>query len=170
MQNKLLDYYKELPAWAKGVVVIGGITIIYFTTKQFISRIKKQGKLAKVNQEIIEQKNELKNLEQTGLRASFPDSQYKSWADAIENEFDGCDPFGTSPTYLNKILKQLKNDVDFLKLQTAWGNNRKYDKCGLWNGDIENKSLTYCVKDELDNGQIEDANKILASKGISYRF
>ena len=42
MANKVYQYYTELPSWAKGIVVIGGIAIVYFTTKQFIAKIKKQ--------------------------------------------------------------------------------------------------------------------------------
>ena len=178
MKNKVFDYYKELPAWAKGVVIVGGIAIVYFTTKQFIGRIKKQGQLKKANEVINEQKEEKKKLEETGMRASYSPSQYKAWADGIVNQFDGCDfspenylipsMFASySGVYVYKIFEKLNNDVDFLSLQTAYG-IRKYDNCGLWNGDFEG-SLTASLTDELTTSELKQINNLLIKKGIKYR-
>ena len=180
MANKVFDYYKELPSWAKGVVVVGGIAIVYFTSKQLIARIKKQGEIKKDMAVVIDQQNEVKVLEQTGARASFSDSQYKSWADAIQKQFDGCDfsyqnyilPesfFSYSGAKVYQILNNFKNNLDFLKLSTAWG-IRTYDKCGLWNGNVENVSLSGAISDELTEIEIKDLNKLLTKKGITYRF
>ena len=176
MKNKVFDYYKELPAWAKGVVIVGGIAIVYFTTKQFLNRIKKQAQQKK-NEEVINTvKAETKKLEETGLRPSYNDSQYNSWADKLQSVFKGCDfsagssnigIYTDSANALYTILKQLKNDVDFLKLQTAWGSNRKYPDCA-W-GSVEG-NLNHAVADELADGEIKQANSILAKQGITYRF
>jgi hypothetical protein len=176
MKNKVFDYYKELPAWAKGVVIVGGIAIVYFTTKQFIGKIKKQAQKKKDSEAINTQKAETKKLEETGLRASYNDSQYNSWADKIQSAFKGCDfsagssnvgIYTDSANSLYTVLNQLKNDIDFLKLQTAWGVSRKYPDCA-W-GSVEG-NLNHAVADELADGEIAHANSILAKKGITYRF
>ena len=73
-----------------------------------------------------------------------------------------------SGEYLYKIILQLKNNVDFLKLQTAFG-VRTYDQCGIFNGDFTG-NLTQAVNDELTASEIAELNKQLTKKGIVYRF
>jgi hypothetical protein len=184
MANKVYQYYTELPSWAKGIVVIGGIAIAYFTTKQFIARIKAQNKKKVDMATVIEQKKEIDNLEKTGLRATFSDSQYKAWADAIQNQFDGCDidssdftivgaiwksfKGSNSAKKLISIISKFKNDLDFLKLSEAW-KVRSYDQCGWGMGEVTG-TLSYAISDELNNSEIKDINSILVKQGINYKF
>ena len=182
MANKVYQYYKELPSWAK--VVIGGIAIAYFTTKQFIARIKAQNKKKVDMATVVEQKKEINNLEKTGLRATFPDSQYKAWADAIKDAFDGCDPslrvpilaptslwnknWSSSGAKFVNIIYKFKNDLDFLKLSEAWG-VRSYDQCGWGTGDVTG-TLSNAVADELDETEVTAINNALAKQNIKYKY
>ena len=65
MASKVFEVYKDLPSWAKGVVVVGGIAIVYFTTKSFLKRIKQSAEKNKSMETVISQKNEVKELEDT---------------------------------------------------------------------------------------------------------
>jgi len=168
MANKMYSYYKELPSWAKGVVVIGGIAIVYFTSKQLIARIKGQSEAKKMRESIITQENELKNKLDTGLRLSYPNSQYQSWANQIANEFAGCDPLNASFGKFVNILGALKNDADFLKLSTSF-DIKTYDQCGLWNGDFKG-TLAEAVNDEFNNNDLLKINKLLRDRKITYQF
>jgi hypothetical protein len=183
MDNKAFSYYKELPSWAKGVVVIGGIAIVYFTAKQLIDRIKKEGEIKKQTETIKEEKQDLEQLQSEGKKATFNESQYKIWADAIQSQFKGCDttpkvPFaptttfwvitnwsGSGASFVN-IISKFKNDIDFLKLNQAWG-IRSYPDC-LW-GTITG-TLPMALRDELDDSEIESINKALAKQGIKYQY
>jgi len=186
MANKVFNYYKELPSWAKGVVVVGGIAKVYFTTKSFLKRIKQSAEKSKSMETVISQKKEVKELEDTGLRATFSDSQYKAWADALQTQFDGCDfniadwyspilaiwnyaHYSNSGKKLVMIISKFKNDLDFLKLSTAWG-VRTYDQCGWGTGNVENATLSKAISDELNEGEISKINGALGKQGIKYRF
>ena len=181
-QNKALEIWSGLPTWAKGVIAIAGVGIVYFTTRSIIKRIRGKADEKKQRQTLQAQQTELRNLQNTGMRPSFSESQYKMWADAIQNQFDGCD-FGqnvfsadvpligywsASGKKVKDIVNQLKNDLDFLKLTEAWG-MRTYDQCGIGTGDVTG-NLSYALSDELDRGEIMGLNNILKKKGIKYQF
>lgn len=184
-KNKIYQYYTELPTWAKGIVAIGGIAIVYFTAKSILKRVRLVAEGKKDRETIKTQEGEIKEIEQGGTKASYSDSQYKTWASQIKQQFDGCDgSFGRPilqfipPTWLGNIMwsnsgalianifYKLRNNVDFLKLSTAYGVST-YDKCGLWNGDFTG-NLQSAISDELDENERESLNKILSKNGITY--
>lgn len=168
MANKVYQYYKELPSWAKGVVVVGGIAIAYFTAKQLIARIKEQSQYKKQRQGLDDQKSELKNMLDTGAKLSYPMSQYKTWATQIASEFAGCDPLNTSYGKFANIMYQLKNNADFLALSTAF-DIQEYDQCGVWNSNFKG-NLQEAINDEFDVNELARLNKELVKQGISYKF
>jgi hypothetical protein len=179
MAGKALGVWNGLPTWAKGIIAVGGVAIVYFTSKSIIKRIREAKVKKEAEKATVQQSSEIKDLENAGQKASYPDSQYKSWADGIVNQFSGCDfaienfalsnLFASySGQYLYNILQKLNNNVDFLKLQTAFG-VRTYDQCGVFNGDFTG-NLTQAVNDEFSASEIEECNKLFAKKGIIYRF
>lgn len=178
MTNKFFEYYKELPGWAKGVVFIGGIGVVYIFSSQIIKKIKKDAEQRKAMEDIVTQKGELKNLLGTGMRLSYPISQYTAWANSLESQFSGCDVSivtYVAPSFLSysgkklySVIDALKNDADMLQLQVSWG-IREYDACGLWNGNVKG-TLSYCVNDELDEVEVKAINTLLTKKGIKYQF
>ena len=102
------------------------------------------------------------------MRLTYPESQYKGWANQLAIEFAGCDPTNASFGILINIIYKLKNDVDFLKLCTSY-DIRTYDQCGLWNGDFKG-NLYEAVKDEFNNDDIIKLNKALRGQKITYQF
>lgn len=180
MKAGIFEYYKELPGWAKGTIVVGGIVIVSFTGWKVYKGIQQAVDKAKANKSIADVKGERLAEENKGIAGSFSDSQYQGFASAIQNQFEGCDfsttvPFfpGKDLTYsgriLYNILSSLKNNVDFLKLVEAWG-IRTYDACGIGNGDVINVNLYGAVTDELTSDEITLINDLLKTKGITYTF
>ena len=159
--------YSELPAWAKGVVVIGGIAIVYFTGRTIYRSIDKKVSAKKDAQTVRDVKDEIRQSQQNGKKQTYPDSQYKAWADSIEKSFDGCDPFETAQNTINRAVRELKNDTDWLKLVDAYG-VRTYDQCGWWMGTFTG-NLYSAISDELDSAEKSYINKLLSERGITYK-
>jgi len=185
MENKAYQYWSGLPSWAKGIVAVGGIAIGYFGIRSFINKIKEDA--AKKNQvkTQTEQKDELEQNIQNGIKPTFATSQYNQWADELQAQFDGCDfqlhipnvdpriifnnNWSGSGQKLANIIIQFKNDSDFLALSTSWGASRTYDQCGWGTGNFEG-NLSQAVTDELDQSEIQAINEYLATQKITYRF
>lgn len=178
MANGFFSYYKELPPWAKGVVVIGGAAIVGLVAISVMRKVRGAADLAKAKRQLRSASTDLKALEQTGLRGSFPKSQYDAWASQLATQFGGCDasatfystslPFASdSFILLAKIVKQMKNDADWLMLVTSYG-VKTYDQCGIGNGDFTG-DLYAAIADELTTKETAELNKLLQERKISYR-
>lgn len=184
-QGKAFEVWSGLPTWAKGVIAVGGLAIIYFTSRTIIKKINASKDAKDSKQAVQDAIGDKTNLIRKGIKASFPTTQYQTWANSIEQSFEGCDPFGNvswgadSPlgvvSYWSKsgynvanIFNKLKNDVDYLDLVIAWG-TRTYDDCGWGTGNVENVDLSKSIADELNDSERNNLNKILAKKGITYK-
>jgi len=182
VQGKIMEVWEGLPAWAKGVVAIGGIAIGYFGVTSFIGKLKADAALADARATQQNQEKELEDLQNQGVKPSFPTSQYKQWADELQSQFDGCDPslsvawltkyaMSSSGAKLGNIVLQFKNNADFLSLSTAWGSARTYDQCGpSWATGAFTGNLSQAITDELDTSEIKNINTELSKLGITYRF
>lgn len=164
MQNKMYQYYKELPPWAKGVVVIGvGVAAWAIYTR--ISASIKNTKSLKDSKAVLASTNsEINKLKSSGMAQSYPDAQYKIWADAAYSCYAG---WGTCTG--DTIFVNLKNDLDVLKLIEAFG--VRTIPSGTFNPAPDFVgSLPAVLRDELSGSEVESINKILSKKGIKYQF
>jgi hypothetical protein len=181
-ENKALELWNGLPTWAKGVIAVGGVAIVYFAGRGIWKQFRKSKDTEKQRESLRTQRQEINQLQNLGQRPSFPQSQYKSWADRIQNQYDGADfkqnlfdydipVLGTwsgSGKVTAQIISQLKNNLDFLKLSEAYG-VRTYDQAGWFTGDFTG-NLTQAINDELDSGEVNALNNMLKKQGITYRF
>lgn len=166
--------YEDLPPWARGVVIVGGLTIVYFTSKSVVASINAAKARKEANKTNIDAQNNLEQLAQQGVKPSYQSSQYKSWADQIAAQFDGCDwsvgmaglILTESGRVLNEICKQLKNDADFLSLETAFG-LRTFSNCGPFSGKFTG-TLPGAVASELSSWEIGTINGTLKTNGIKF--
>ena len=166
---KVYQYYKELPPWAKGVVVVGGAVALFFVGKKLYTIVFPSAE-AKRNAELNRNiDTEIARLQRT-QKATFPDSSYNTMANTIYNSmrFAVGDDYGT----VQDTLKKMKNDLDVAKLIKAFGTRQDY-AFGIPVGD-KMDLLTY-VKKELGNEwggltayRVTDINKDWAAKKISY--
>jgi hypothetical protein len=169
MKVEAYKYYKELPPWAKGVVVVGGAVALFFVGKKLYSVVfpsddeKRNSALARNIETEIERL-------QRSQKATFPESTYNTMANTIYNsmKFAVGDDYGA----VQDTLKKMKNDLDVAKLIKAFGSRQDYAFGIPVGGKMD--LFTY-VKKELGNEwggltayRVTDINKDWAAKKISY--
>lgn len=169
MKVEAYKYYKELPPWAKGVVVVGGAVALFFVGKKLYGIVFPSAE-AKRNAELNRNiDTEIARLQKIH-KPSFPDSSYNTLANTIYNSmrFAVGDDYGA----VQDSLKKMKNDLDVAKLIKAFGTRQDY-AFGIPVGD-KMDLLTY-VKKELGNEyfgltsyRVTNINKDWAAKKITY--
>lgn len=170
MATKVVTYYKGLPPWGRGVVVVGGAVVAVIVVAKIYKGIK--NKIAENNAMLEAQQSasDLKDLIGMGVNPTYPNSQYESWSNQLVQAFTGC---GTDVDAVYSIFKNIQNEADILKLISTYG-IRPYDKCMHWiylfGGGVQNLSLPGAMTSELSSSDIDNINNLLASKGIKYRF
>jgi hypothetical protein len=159
-------WFSQLPPWAKGAVVVGtGVVTVIVGFR--IWKSLKEYKLGKLQRQVVSDANrQLKDLDKNGIQPSFPDSQFSAWASQIRTAFDGCDPESDDYDTVVRIMEQMNNDADVLKLISSFG-TQTWDECGWFTGDVKG-DLAYGIAHEI-NG-ISDINNILQKKGIKFKF
>jgi len=167
MENKVYNYYKELPPWAKGVVVVGGVAIVYFTTRSIIKSIKKK-KEEKDNRDLLNaMEREKRLLEKQGIRQTVSDSQLESFSQKLVEAFNDC---GTTEASVYTVFNGLKNKADLIALIKIYG-TRAYSGCLIQGefGDMK-YTLPRAIESELDSSETKKVNDILNKKGIDFSF
>lgn len=165
MSSKVYEVYKELPAWAKGVTVVGGLTVVYIFASQVVKKIREQAANKQNAQGIESAKDEIEKLKQNGMRATITKAQADAMADEIVNAYKGADLLLQSSGVTKRVFNKLNNDFDFLMLKTSFGVRTYPD--ALW-GNVSNVTLEAAIQNELFNTTIDALNKILKSKNIKY--
>lgn len=105
---------------------------------------------------VVKTQTDIFKLENSGQKQTYLDSQYNSYADVLYTAMDGL---GTNFDAIMRVFGAMKNDLDVAKLISAFGIKEDYN-------------LTEWLADDLSDwfGEPEKLNKLLASKGITYRF
>jgi len=169
---KVYQYYKDLPPWAKGVVVVGGALVVYLVGSR-VYRAVFPTETQRKNREL--EKNidsEISKLQGNGKKASYSDSNYNTFANTIYNSmrFAVGDDYST----VESTLKRMKNDLDVAKLVKAFGVKQDYF-FGLPTGD-KMDLFTYIQKElgneygGLTNYRVKRINEDWSKKGISYQI
>lgn len=165
---KVYQYYKELPSWAKGVVVVGGALGLFFVGRKLYTIVFPSAEEKRDKELLNDINNEIAKLQKV-QKASYPDSTYITLANTIYNgmKYAVGDDYGA----VQDSLKKMKNDLDVAKLVKAFGKRTSY-AFGIPMGDYD--LLTF-VRKELGNEfggltgyRVTDINKDWASKKITY--
>ena len=174
MANKVFQYYQELPPWAKGVVIVGGLAVTYIFASQIVSAIRRKKDEKKQLLEIGSANNDLSVLAKNGIKPTLSKSSLEAMSSAIIDAVNGC---GTSNDKVNAQFQKLNNDADMLAFITTFG-LRKKQRC-LFSDDARESftsqytpamTLSAHLQSDLSQGDINSVNKILAGKKIKYRF
>jgi hypothetical protein len=148
------EFIKDIPGWAKGVAIIVVIGIIAFVVYKFYKDFKPKTK------EQRDLETDQDTFVQQGQKPSFPRSQYKAFADTIQQENLSWD---TDEKKIYNIFKQMKNDLDITLLVEAFGNRRPQFT-------LNDVALVPFLNEDLNKSEIEEINKILIAKNIKFRF
>jgi hypothetical protein len=146
--------FNNLPQWSKGIIAISAIVAVglvgFVIYKNFKPRTKEEKELDKDEDIFISQ----------GQKPSFPKSQYRAFADTIQQENLS---FNTDEEKIYDIFKQMKNDLDIVMLIQAFGERRPYYT-------FRDVGLAPFLNEDLNKSEIEEINKILIAKNIKFRF
>ena len=176
MAEKTYRYYKDLPPWAKGVVIVGGFAIVGYVVIKAYNSIK----AAKDKKEAMElsndAQNEINQLKAKGIRPTYTQPQYLSFADKIVIALDSC---GSDEQSVYDVFSSMKNKADVLSLIAAFG-VKYYQPCAATNPIsytrylVDSKTfggnLAVWLSFDLTKSEISKINKILADKKIDYKF
>jgi hypothetical protein len=103
-------------------------------------------------------------LQASGIKPSYSDSQYKAMAQKL---FDAMDGAGTYDDDVYAVFDKLNNDIDFIKLDKAFGVREASDNLF---GAIPSEDMRGWIRDDLSAAQIVTLNKRLKANGVSKRF
>lgn len=176
MANKVYDYYKDLPSWAKGVTVVGGLLIAYMIGKKVYNAITEKSKNKNVLQESESASQDLYNLQQQGINPTLSNTQIDNIINALVEAMNDC---GTDENAVFNQFKKLNNTADAYLLVKRW-QIRYYRPCAAYQpisyakwlydnksfGDNLSTWLTY----DMTASEITKINKILSDKGIKFKF
>ena len=169
-----LRVYTELPSWAKGVVVVGGLVVGYLAVTSILKAIKskktKEESLAEVNNA----SNELNTQIKSGKGPTIQRSTAEVMSNAIVAASNDC---GTDEKQIYAQFDKVKNQADILLFVDVFGLRKKV-RCpfsddpreSFFSADTPPMSLSSMINSELDATQISTINNKLASKGITYKF
>lgn len=112
----------------------------------------------------IKNGGEMATLAANGIKASYGSDEYKAMANKLYEAMDG---WGTSSDVVFSVFGKLNNDVDFIKLDQAFGVREASDNMfGLY----PSEDLEGWIQDDLSTSEITQLNNILKKRGITKRF
>jgi hypothetical protein len=115
-------------------------------------------------QNAIQNVSEEQALNNAGIKATYTNSQYKAMADTLYSAMDG---YGTDEEPIFNTFKKLKNDVDFVRLDDAFGVREASDNLF---GMLAPADMRTWLKDDLGEAEIKTLNAKLKSQGITKRI
>jgi len=166
-QNKTLEVWNGLPTWAKGVIAVAGVAIVYFTTKSIIKSIKKKKQEQDDNDLLDASERERRELDKQGIKQVVSNAQLEAFSQKLAEAFNDC---GTTEASVYAVFNGLKNKADLMQLIKIYG-KRPYSGCLLQGefGDM-NYTLPRAIESELDSAEMKKVNDILRRKNIDYQF
>ena len=163
----------KVPSWAVGVVVVAGVLafigggiFVYTKIKKAVDKKKEEGESKAVSNDA---KDELRNLLNSGVRLSYPESVYSSTANFIQKQLDGCETLPSEKEVAKEVLRVVKNRADWLKLVSVFG-SRDIADCGSFGFSTTNYDLPTLLKQQLDtwNILIELNNNTYSNASVIY--
>lgn len=177
MIKKIWDLIKSNPIIS--IILIG--IIVYILYRIISGWIKKARAKSNYTAAVDQSQKALTDLAAQGIKPSYSQAEYSTWANAIEQGFSGC---GTGwSTVLKPTLDKLKNEADLFALIQNYG-VRSIDECGwgTFEGDLgatigyKFSGYRFCdciplISCNCDAcGCLDSINKILSSKKIVFQF
>lgn len=161
------NFIKDLPSWAKGVIAVAGVAIVYFTTNSIIKSIKRKKEAQDDKNLLQDTQEDIKNLERQGVKQTLSNSQLEAFSQKLAEAFNDC---GTTEESVYLVMRSLKNKADLLALIKTY-KTRPFSGCAA---QFEFYDLRYtlprAIESELDSAETKKVNDILRGKNIDYQF
>lgn len=158
IKNLTNELTTGLPPWAKGVATLAILGGVGYGIYKLIKNINS------IDDKLSDNKEE-RDLKAQGQKNWYTASQYKEMAETFYS--DAIDTFNVfdrgNEDALYKLAGQMKSDLDVIEIRKAFGEKR----CSLT---VNWMTLSPFVNCMYDTDEIAQANKILASKKITFRF
>lgn len=163
------QFYKELPTWAKGVIAVGGLAILYFAGKSIFDRIKKDASTKDAQQVVADSKKDLQTLLNSGMKLSYPVSNYSVFSSTLITAFNG---YGTAETLIYGVFQAMKNEADVLQLIISFGLRTIKGGCflGFCQDDVYKIDLPGAIANEMLKPEKDKINGILKNNNVDYQF
>lgn len=147
------------------LAIYGGIAIGLFTIGRKLGLFKKSEEKKTKEETTKEVKGDIIKEERKGNYPSFSKTQYRNFAATIWQGLN-CSVFvcrdGTDEEKIYKVLRSLKNNTDWLKLQEAFGFKRIEFT-------LQDGGLIQHLNADMSSKQLKEVNKILSERGITYK-
>ena len=176
MKNKFFDYYKDLPDWAKGVVVVGGLGVAYLFVSQIVTKIRKDAESKFDLQESDSANTDLQILAQQGVKPILSNTQIDNIINVLVESMNDC---GTNEENVYNQFRKMNNLADVYALLKRW-EIRYYRPCSitspisyakyLFNDKAFGGNLSTWLTYDLKPSEIQKINKILSDKRINFKF
>jgi hypothetical protein len=163
------QFYTELPTWAKGVIAVGGLAILYFAGKSVFDRIKKDAATKDSQQVVTDSKRDLQMLLNSGMKLSYPVSNYAVFSSTLIAAFNG---YGTAETMVYSVFNSMKNEADVLQLIISFGLRTIKGGCflGFCQDDVYKIDLPGAIANEMLQSEKDEINTILKKNNVDYQF
>ena len=155
--SKVFGFFKDIPGWAKGIIIIIIIILLALVIWKFVKAVKPK------TDEEKDVGKDIDNASGQGQKPSYARAAYNGYADKIYTSGAGQHIGGTDEDSIYDVFRLMKNDLDILLLIQAFGKRRK----GF---SLDDADLGGYIGDEMNSSEIGKINTILAGKGIKYRL
>lgn len=145
--ESLKNTYNDLPSLIKITLIIAAIVLTWILVKRISRRVQNQ-------QEIANAKLEQNQFIQNGETPTLQESEYGDLAIALYNSMAGA---GTWDDDFDGVFNKLENNVDFLKLKSAFGIRDGY-------------TFQEWIDGDLSPARKAKINSSLSAKGIIYKI
>lgn len=163
--DKVYKYYTELPPWAKGIVVVGGLGVAYLLGSNIYRKF-----FVKPSQDVINAENDITKFEAT-MKPSYSDASYDGYANIIY-EAQRTSMSNDSGEIMD-IALLMKNNLDIAKLIKAYGTRQDY----AFGVPTESYTLLGAMRKGITSDlfgafafRIDKINEDWEAKGISYKL
>ena len=162
--DNIYKYYKDLPQWAKGIVVVGSLGLAYIVGSKIYVALKPKP------QDVVNIENDINHLNGK-MTPTYPEASYDNYAETIYQAQRTS--LGNESGTIEDTAMLMNNDLDVAKLIKAYGTRQDY----AFGFPTEKYSLLGAMRKGISSDsfgifsyRIGSINNDWQKKGITYKI